>query len=262
MALSYIRPKYHIPALSRKSRTRMISPYSRYEQSLRERSMTAVALLVLAGLFAIAGSVVAWHYLRPVTAGAKKFSTPIQPDSLLHLKFNDADFYLPAGLISSINRTTFRKVRQINLAIPLDWYRNRKIRKLTQTSNMSNWVLANIKVRKSFVGTKQWLGTIYRQYVSGPAQAHSSGLIRYGFKPDSPYADMEIFTDNLKKPGFIIRCELVKTTLPIRLCEQQIRLDSHFIISYRFARSHLTDWQKIHRTITTVMKGAYKKNGI
>lgn len=240
----------------------MISPYSRYEQNLKERSITAVALLLLAGLFTIAGGFVAWHYLRPAEVAPSSARNALSANKISHLKFNDADFYIPAWLITSLQRTTFRKIKQINLAIPIDWTTDMQPVKLGETSDLAQWILVNIKIRKSFVDDKKWLTTIYRQYISGPAIGHSSGLFRYRFKQDSPYSDLEIFTDDLQKPTFIIRCELLNTTLPARQCERRLPLDSRFTANYRFTRSQLANWKQIHQTVTSLMKSAYRKRGI
>lgn len=240
----------------------MSSPYSRYERNLKERSITAFSLLLLAGLFAIAGGLVAWHYLRPAEIVGTSSNDQIASDKISHLKFNDADFFIPAWLITSLQRTTFRKIRQINLAMPVGWTPQMQAVKLRESSDLTQWILVNIKTRKSFVDNKKWLTGIYRHYISGPATAHSSGLLRYRFKQDSPYSDLEIFTNDLQNPTVIIRCELLNTTLPARLCERHLILDSRFTTSYRFTRSQLASWQQVHQTVANLMKSAYKKRGV
>lgn len=221
-----------------------------------------ISLLLLAGLMLLAGGFVAWHYLRPHALTTEPSATAKSARHLRHLKFNDADFFLPAWLITSINRSAFRKVRQINLAVPANWHRNMQPANFSEKSDLSQWILASINERSSFVSNSKWLNTIYRHYIAGPATSHASGLLRYRFKPNAPYSDVEIFTDDLKNPGVIIRCELVNTILPARLCENRLNLGSRFTVTYRFARARLADWHKMHQTVSSLINTAYKKRGI
>ena len=176
------------------------------------------------------------------------------------IKVPSGTFSIQDYLIRDVQRTPLRKVVKISLTIPINWTLTSDPKRLQPNSALEEWILADIEKRTDTLSLKQWLSQIYRLYISGPATSHSSGLLRYRFKTNSPYETLELFTDNLQNPSFFIRCELEGSSLGARLCERSSMITPNIQIRYRFARLKLKQWRQIHQTIQNFVKSSYKRN--
>ncbi len=230
--------------------------------SIKERSMTAISLLLLIGLFSAAGAIMAYYFLKnPDILFARK--TTQEPTKVAtHLKFEDGEFFIPGYLLSKVKRTTLRRIIKISMTIPINWTPDQAPVLFDGSSDLSQWILAAVKQRQSLLSDRDRLTKIYRHYIAGPASSHSSGLYRYRFKSQSPYASIELFTDNLQNPTLIIRCEMQSSTLGTRLCTRQMPISSRLQIQYKFPRSQIDHWQQVHQTMQNLLKNIYRRKGV
>jgi hypothetical protein len=230
--------------------------------SIKERSMTAISVILLFGLFAAAGAVMAYYFLRnpDLLFQQSKNATPVK--TAVHLKFRDMEFFIPKYLLLKVDRSALRKIKKIRLAVPQNWTPDHHASAFTAASDPADWVFATISKSHHHLSNRERLATIYRLYIAGPAIGHSSGLFRYHFRQDTPYYGTELFTDDLQKPTFFIRCELQSSSLGARLCSRQVQISARLTLQYRFARSQISNWQKIHKTITTLVKATGRRSGL
>lgn len=227
--------------------------------TIKERSMTAISLLLLVGLFSTAGAIMAYYFLKnPDIFFADKarkalIKTPV------YLQLEDGKFAIPDYLVHKIGRTTLRKVNKINLIVPLNWRANQSPVAFTSTSDLSKWLLAGIEKPTSSLSGPDRLNKIFRHYIDTPAIAHTSGLYRYRFKAGSPYEGIELFIDNLQTPKIIIRCELESASRGTRLCNRQLPISSRLTMLYKFPRSQLKRWQQLHQTMQNLLASIYQR---
>lgn len=236
----------------------MPKPYYSNGPSIKERSMTAVSILLLVGLFATAGAIMAFYFLKnPDILFSKKHK--LAPSSATnHARLNGNDFFIPQYLVSKIERNAVRQVKKIRLTVPTDWVSGYSPIAFTTQNDLEDWLFATISPSVNAMPKKVWLRKIYRHYIAGPAAGHSSGLLRYRFLPDSPYGDTELFLDNLQNPTLFIRCELQASSLGARFCTRTLRINQKTSVDYRFTRANIAHWQKFHKTIEKLVKAIYR----
>jgi len=230
--------------------------------TIKERSMTALSLLLLVGLFSIAGGILAFYFLKNPDLLFADHTRQNPVKTPVHVRFEDGKFEIPDYLLVKVSRTALRSVEKINLVIPLNWVPDQAPVAFTRKSDMSEWLLASIAKRTSFLSDQDRLNNIFRFYIAAPATAHPSGLLRYRFKPESPYDSIELFTDELQDPGFLIRCELQSSIRSTRLCSRQIPISSRLTMLYKFPRSQINQWQQIHKTMQNLLAAVYKRQGV
>jgi len=177
------------------------------------------------------------------------------------LKFEDASFAIPAYLLAKVKRTALRKVTKISMTVPQDWTAERKAIIFNDSSTAAHWIFTSIEEPSSKLSSRDWLRKIYRHYIAAPASSDASGLYRYYFKPASPYNNIELFTDNLQNPTFIIRCERQKSALNIRLCSRETPITPRLVMQYKFPRAQLNRWQGIHQTMQSLLEKIYIRKG-
>ena len=224
--------------------------------------MTAISLLLLVGLFSAAGAIMAYYFLKNpdiLFAGKNQTSVTANP---IKLKFEDGDFSIPEYLVRKVRRSPLRKVKKISLVVPIDWSANHAPVAFTSKSDLSQWLLAEIDKRSSFLSDAERLNKIFRLYIADPAIIHSSGLYRYRFKSGSPYDSIELFIDDLQTPKFIIRCEMQNALDGTRLCNRHLPVSSRLTMLYKFPRSQINQWQQVHRTMETLRGSIFKRNGV
>lgn len=224
--------------------------------------MTAISLLLLVGLFSAAGAIMAYYFLKnpDILFAGQSQKVPVKTPITLQLE--DGKFAIPDYLIHKIGRTTLRKVRKINLIVPINWVATQAPVALTNKSDLSRWLLVGIEKRTSFLSHPDRLNKIFRHYIDAPALVHSSGLYHFDFKSGSPYEGIELFADNLKKPNIIIRCELESSSLGMRLCDRQIQISSRLTMLYKFPRSQMSQWRQIHKIMQNLLANIYQRSGV
>jgi len=221
--------------------------------------MTALSLVLLVGLFSTAGAVMAYYFLKnPDILFAGK-SQPIPTKTTNHLKIEDGELLVPGYLLAKVNRTALRKVTKINLTIPLNWTPEQPATAFNGSSDTSKWIFAAVEHLESRLSNRDWLTKIYRHYIAAPASRHASGLYRYDFKPESPYANIALFTDNLQNPTVLITCESQTSTLGTRLCSRKMSISPRLTVQYKFPRAQLAQWQKTHQTMQALLREIFTR---
>ncbi len=234
--------------------------FAPFAPSIKERSVTALVLILMVGLFSTAGGILAYYFLRnpDLLLDAKNRKIPLATKN--NIIVSSGQFIIADYLIRKVTRTPLRKVAKISLNIPVNWKQSDEPIRFRSTSDLEDWILADIEKTTNTLPLKKWLDDIYRLYIAGPAISHSSGLLHYRFKPQSPYETIELFTDNLQNPSFFIKCELQSSSLGARLCERTLVITPQIQIRYRFARLKLGDWHQIHQTIQNLVKSSFRSN--
>lgn len=231
---------------------------ARSKPTIKERSATAISVLLLVGLFAAAGAIMAYYFLKnpDILFSGKKTYRPSA--TVQHVRLSGENFFIPQYLIAKVERSALRKVKKIRLAFRLDWQPGASPTALTANSDMSEWIMASIAPGDPPPPKKTMLKKIYRLYVAGPAIAHSSGLLRYRFLPNSPYGEIELFVDDLESPKTLIRCELIASRLGARFCARTIAFKKNLLVDYHFTRASLGKWRQIDKTVHAVLQNIYK----
>ena len=228
--------------------------------ALRERSITALALFLLTGLFTAAGIILGYYFIgNPDLLWSANSQSAPPSATLKHLKLPDGDVLAPAYMLSNIERSALLRVRKIHLQIPLPYSRGRQPVNFELQPDMKSWMFATIEPASPDISSRAWLHDIYRIYIAGPAALHPSGLLLYKFRPGSPYDGMELLIDDLANPTVMIRCEVKTSTLAVRFCERRFPLTTRTHVFYRFALSQLTNWRQMHKTIKVVMREIFIK---
>lgn len=239
-----------------------MSRYQHYstDSTIKERSLTAIAFVLLIGLFSAVASVMAYYFLnnQDILFDTKAQDKP--STTLVRLHIGGNDFKVPVYLISDIKRTFLRKVKKISLAVPVSWSPTAEPQKFDGSADMSTWMLATIQQNQQTLSQREWLTEIYKYYAAGPASLHSSRLYRIGFKSDSAYSGIEVFTDDMKNPSLIIRCQLQQSAFGTRLCSRKILISPSVALTYKFPHMQIGKWQSHHTTMVEMLKSIRVKS--
>jgi hypothetical protein len=222
----------------------------------RERSVGYLSLFVSAVFVILAGMIIAFYFIPDP---ALLFSgTKAAKDGLVDVALEDMEFRLPERHVERIGRGLLRGANQIDLRLPWPYEPKSLAAEPQSPDDVRAFVLVSILPRGDQITPEERFEPIYKVYFSENAH-DASGLMNYRFKPDSPYADSELFVDEKALPQAVIRCDLKASVLGPILCERITRLGDKLVLRVRFARTRLAEWQAIYETASGIANAAIKR---
>ncbi len=127
-----------------------------------------------------------------------------------------------------------------------------------RNDNDAPLLLISLHESRSVLSHTRIFDDIYAPYIYDMAHILPNGLERYHFKPDSPYADYELFRvaqtniQPMREMAHYFLCR--KATEPIAFCAGRLTLGQNVQVSYRFRRGLLAEWEKIDYGIYDLLK--------
>ena len=99
---------------------------------------------------------------------------------------------------------------------------------------------------------------VYARYLANPKPtADPYGMDHYAFKPDSAYADQDLFVAKLDsefEPLVVLICDRETDLVPSPNCTRTLHLTDSVALTYRYKRSHRKDWQAIDKAIVALVR--------
>jgi len=195
-----------------------------------------VALLLLSGLMLV------W-YLRP---GPMSPLAPTGQSAPVHISLGGISFAIPANYIEDARvGGAMQSVRLVTLFPSWHGYSQSDARRFG--GNLPDSPLVRLSLREDSRGLSAGdrLDRIYGPQITTSEQS-PYGLTRYGFGPDSSYANGDLFVGETPKGPILFLCERGSLEFPSPNCAAIDRpLAPGLSYSYRFKRGYLGRWQEI-----------------
>ena len=236
-----------------------------HRQRFRQRSLGVVGLLLLVAFMIASGIILAFYFIpNPDLLLSSQRDQKPAGNRLVHLSFLGSDFYVPQSILKRAKRRMLGTVDQIDVQIPWPYDHLAVISGTVElTGDISDWVLLTFVANPERVPPDERVLTSDRYYFAGPGEKDSSGLLRYDFKPESPYRDLQLYVHEGETGSRrVIRCDLKASSLGPILCEREIAATEKITARIRFARTNLEDWQDIERISRGVIRALLRKSAI
>jgi hypothetical protein len=230
-------------------------------QRIRERSLGLFVFCFLVGFVLFAGAILAYYFIpNPDLLFSSKQQDTRPRNRLVQISMVDTVFYVPVSLLRRVKRRMLGTVEQIDVQIPWPYDHLAVISGTVEdTADLDDWVLITFIRRPNRVSPDERFPTADRYYFAGPpSQVH--GMLRYDYRPDSPYRDLQLYVDSRteSKPA-VIRCDLRASSLGPKLCERELAITPAIAARIRFARKHIEDWRRIERIAASVTRALMRR---
>ncbi len=231
-----------------------------HRQRVRERSVGWIVLLFVSVFVTLSGGILAFYFIpHPELLFERPEETP--GNRLVHVSFEGAEFFIPQSILKRIKKPVLGAVQQIDVQIPWPYDHLAVISgRVEPTSDLRDWVLLTFEPRAGRKSPDERFQTTDRYYFAGPPQPDETGLMRYEFRPDSPYRDLQVFVDRSEAgKQFVIRCDLKASSLGPILCERMLDISGRIVARARFARSNLANWKEIQSVSQGVVRALLRR---
>jgi hypothetical protein len=223
----------------------------------RERSIGYLSLFVSAVFVTLAGMIIAFYFIPDPSLlfGGNRSAR----DGLVDVAIEDMEFRLPARHLERIGHGLLGGANQIDLRLPWPYEPKSLAAEPRSPEDVGAFVLVSILPRGDQITPEERFEPIYKVYFAQSGR-DESGLVNYRFKPDSPYADSELYVDETALPRAVVRCDLKASVLGPILCERITRIGDRLVLRVRFARTRLSEWRAIHDTASGIVQAAIKRS--
>jgi hypothetical protein len=232
--------------------------HERYRaERARQRSVTYLMLFVAAVFMTLAGMILAFYFVPDpkLLLGGNATDRSGRLDVVLE----DTEFRFEERHLERVGGGLLRAATQIDLRVPWPLEPDANAAGNRSPTDVQAFVLISLYPRGEHITPEERLEPIYSVYIEGSAR-DPSGLVNHRFKPDSPYADSELFVDDRVAPRAVIRCDLKRSVLGPVLCERITRLGDRLLLRVRFARTRLEEWRAIHDAAAGIVAQAIKRH--
>jgi hypothetical protein len=233
-------------------------------QRIRERSIGFLVFGFLSVFVTFAGAILAYYFIpNPdlLLQSGRQDRNSAPRNRLVQISMLDSVFFVPVSILKRVKRRVFGTVEQIDVQIPWPYDHLAVISGTVEdTADFGDWVLITLIPRPARVPFDQRFLTVDKYYLAGPPTKKANGLLKYDYKPGSPYRDLQLFVDDrVGKNPAVIRCDLKASSLGPILCERELSVTRAVTARIRFARTHLEDWQRIEGVSTNVIRALMRR---
>ena len=228
--------------------TNQPSWYEDPRDKMRERSVGVIALVLLFGFVAIAGTIFAYYFLGDEDLLLGKAPDDPRNRKFLRVGIEDVELVIPSKLISRVKKPTLRGVSKIDLEIPWPYDPSKEITPPEEVTDHANQIFLTFMPTPNEPTAAERFSGIYQPYIAAQPQQTSNGLYRYSFSTSSPYADIEYYAGRIGNSTIYIKCELRASSLGPQLCSNFLKVSPQTVLRYRFGRQHLSQWREIDKT--------------
>lgn len=212
---------------------------------MRESSLLIPVVMTLSVLVVLASAILAFYFFPSPGLLLPHHDEAGSGRRLVHIAMDDGELVVPAGIVARIQRRTLGSVEQVDLQVPWPYDVNRVPDSPEQARNLKDWIILSFEPRDKLISPAERFQKIYKVYFDGEPLPGPAGLTRYRFKPNSPYADLELFVSHDPNQPALIRCDLQPSSLGPILCEARVPVSDSTMMRYRFAQIHLDKWREI-----------------
>lgn len=223
-----------------------------YDDEVKEDSPWLYPLVILAITLILSGGV-SYYYFGPSlsdfrgdTPEASARTTPI------HMQIGSTNFVIPENFTQypRARRGGIRDSVALYAMLPnLEPYSVRYDQYFFENNVDNPVVYFQIEIARLPMSESERLELIYRERLEeGLGTEIDNGLMQHNFANDSGYDDQELFVAT-KEDGttVVILCTEFSNMVPSPNCRREMDIGNDLIMSYRFKRHHLDQWQDIDR---------------
>ncbi len=205
-------------------------------------------------------------YLAP--SAPSLFEEQISPTSrsdIIALKVNGHLFRIPANylLYASARQGGDRhEIAMFALLPELTGWSNWDASKFASNAPDSRVIYITIHRERLRLTEADKLRRVYLDYVVDRKGTEGPfGLHQYTFRADSGYHDEDLYVGEGKHGPVVLRCVRLTRDVPSPSCLREILLDKGVSLTYRFKRSHHSDWREIAANVNRLIKSFQKPPG-
>ncbi len=209
--------------------------------------------MAVCALFGLAAGGLAYYFVPEPATLIAKAGADDDGSRIVRVAFEDGAFEVPAGLLARVKRAAFGPVEQLDLIVP--WpFDGERIPTVAESQSLKSWLLLQFEPNDGRLNSRERFEKIFVHYFTGPPVPADAGLIQYDFKPDSPYAGIQLFVDRQANPPVYLRCDIAPSSLGPRLCERRFRLTERLYLRYRFDRDLLSRWVEVDQQVKSIVE--------
>lgn len=213
--------------------------------NVREGSLLVPVVMTLSVLVVLASAILAFYFFPSPELLLPRRDEAGSGQRLVHIALSDGELVVPVGAVARIKRRTLGSVAQVDLQVPWPYDVKRLPDSPEQARDLKDWIILTFEPRDKLIAPDERFAKIYKVYFDGEPLPGPAGLKRYRFKPNSPYADLELFVSSDPNQPALIRCDLKPSSLGPILCEARVPVSDATMMRYRFAQTHLDQWRQI-----------------
>lgn len=233
-----------------------------HRQRVRERSVGWIVVVLLAAFMTVSGGILAYYFIPHPELIFASQEQQGPGNRLVHVAFQGSDFYIPQSILKRTKKPVLGAVQLIDVQIPWPYDPLAVISGTVElTGDIRDFVLITFEPRSERKTPDERFNTSDRYYFEGSPQPAIAGLMRYEYRKDSPYHDLQIFVDS-SMPGRpqVLRCDSKPSSLGPILCEREIAVSDRIEARIRFARSNLENWKEIQTVAQGVIAALLRKS--
>jgi hypothetical protein len=237
---------------------------SHRRQQLRERSAGLFIFLFLISFTIFSGVILAYYFVpSPDLLFSSSPDRQRPGNRLVQISMSGSEFYVPTSILKRVKRRVLSSAEQIDVQIPWPYDHLAVISgTLRDSVDFRDWVLITLSPRSNRIPPDDRYSTVDRYYFAGPPAKDGDGMLRYDFKLESPYRDLQLFVDTRPLKPAAIRCDLKASSLGPILCERELAATKDVTARIRFARRHIEDWQEIEKISTNVIRALLRQTAV
>lgn len=219
------------------------------DETVRKRP----AWLIPVGVFvvtAVLSAGILLLYLAPSTPILfEEQVVPTARNDIVRLIVHGRAFYVPANYLEFASQRQDGDHREVSLfALLPDMTGWSNWQAQTFSSNAADSPVVFLVIRNENVALSEAdrLKRVYLGYVNDENGTPGPyGLRQFTFRNDSGYRDEELYVGETEKGGVVMRCVRLSHEVPSPSCLRDALIAPGVSLSYRFKRSHLSQWREI-----------------
>lgn len=219
------------------------------DETFKKHSGWLVPLAVFVVTFALSAMFLLFYLAPSAPSLFEEQVTPTSRSDIISLKVNGQAFYIPANYLEYASARQGGERREIALfaLVPgMSGWSNWSAQTFTGNSPDSPVIFLEIRNETLALTEADRLKRVYLGYVKNPrGDPGPYGLRQYSFRADSGYKDEDLFVGDTANGPLVLRCVRFGPQVPSPSCLRDMLIAPGVSLSYRFKRSHLSQWQEI-----------------
>ena len=232
------------------------------DETIRKRSGWLIPLGVLVVTFLLSAMFLLL-YLAP--SAPSLFEEQISPTSrtdIIRLRVHGHPFYIPANYLeyeSARQGGDRREIALFALLPDMSGWSNWEAGSFGSNAADSQVVYLLIRDERLGITESERLRRVYLGYVTDTrGRPGPYGLKQFEFRDDSGYHDEDLFVGETARGLMVLRCVRSGAEVPSPSCLRDTLIAPGVSLSYRFKRSHLSEWREIGAGVDRLIAGFEK----
>jgi hypothetical protein len=199
------------------------------------------------------------YYLAPVPPSfVKEQSSPTTATDIVNLRVNGYELRVPANYLlyrSARQGGESKEVALISVFPDFRGYDGSDAGDVADNAPDSSIIYLLVRDDAMDLPEKERFDRIYLNYVVNQQGTPGPfGLTQYAFREDSGYRGEDLFVGQTPAGPVVLRCVKLSDRVPSPSCLRDYPVSKTAAISYRFKRTHLSDWRAINDGVNALLR--------